>query len=591
MSAGTLSINSDGIYIANATSGPDLAIQMPSLPSACFDFAFAGKPNPFGSYRTLMAQITGGQHHVLIEVGTNKLGITPTHGSRRVRWNGLRSMVRSTSLGLMPRTTRSARTAALRLIWSGENFNPGAAPVLLNYNVHGGQGFGTAREFVFMTATRSQDIQDRVSGYLAWKWDGILGVTTHVAALPVGHPYKAAAPTTGAVSVIGSAVLDAARAEIIATGEAVSTTVTGTGALFQQGVSLSGGGLVQTLHTGTGALVTVSTLAASGTVSALGTGALVTSASATGAGTSLSGGTAALAPAPAVLTGKQGDVLQAGDSTMLSYGVAQGSTAGSGVLPGTVSTIVASGVVRALGTGSLAAQVATAPATGLSRWVTAVALQPGQASLAAAGGAVIVGTGALGVGVTTASPSNMVSPTTPAPYVASASNDLVGYEAWHAFDGDPNSPAHSNDPIATTPYWIKIDLGLPRSVVRYTYQARNVGPYHCWKTWTLEGSNDNAAWTLVDTVIDAPTFTAGEERSYVCDTPSTFRYWRWNVTATSGIAAPTRRWERSNCGAALLWRTASCRALEYRDHRAPARWWRRSGNWRASISQRSLAAS
>ena len=313
MSAGTLSVVSDGIYIANVTSGPNLAIQMPALPSAYFDFAFAGKPNPFGSYRTLMAQQVGGQHHMLIEVGTNKLGIYAASWfpAGSLEWPPVDGQAYYS--GADASNIRIGRDGNGLIEIVGENLTADNAPCLLNYSVGGGQGFGTAREFVFMTATRSQDIQDRVSGYLAWKWDGILGVTTHVDALPVGHPYKAAAPTTGAVSVIGSATLDAARSEIIATGEAVTTTVTGTGALFQQGVSLSGVGLVQTLYTGTGALVTVSTLAASGTVSALGTGALVTSASATGAGTSLSGGTAALAPAPAVLTGKQGDVLQAGE--------------------------------------------------------------------------------------------------------------------------------------------------------------------------------------------------------------------------------------------------------------------------------------
>jgi hypothetical protein len=33
-----------------------------------------------------------------------------------------------------------------------------------------------------------------LEGYLAWKWDGILGGSTFVDALPGGHPYKSAAP-------------------------------------------------------------------------------------------------------------------------------------------------------------------------------------------------------------------------------------------------------------------------------------------------------------------------------------------------------------------------------------------------------------
>jgi hypothetical protein len=134
------------------------------------------------------------------------------------------------------------------------------------------------------------------------------------------------------------------------------------------------------------------------------------------------------------------------------------------------------------------------------------------------------------------SPTNMAGPALPVPYVASASNDLAGYEAWHAFDGDPGPLAHSDQAINTIPYWIRIDLGSPKSVSDYKYQARNVGPYHCWKTWTLEGSNNGTTWTLVDTVVDEPTFAASEIRAYTCDAPSTFRYWSWNITQTSGIS-------------------------------------------------------
>ena len=168
---------------------------MPGLPSAYFDFAFAGKPNAAGSYRTIMAQAAGGQHHILIETGTNNLGnySNAWFPAGSLTWppvDGQVYFVGPSATGI-----KIGRDGDTPIDLVGENFAPDNAPFLFNYSVNGGQGFGTAREFVFMTASRSQDIQDKVSGYLAWKWDDILGVTTHVTALPSGHPYKSAAPT------------------------------------------------------------------------------------------------------------------------------------------------------------------------------------------------------------------------------------------------------------------------------------------------------------------------------------------------------------------------------------------------------------
>jgi len=194
-----LSINSDGIYLANATSGAGLGIQMPTLPSVYFDCAFAGKPNAAGSYRTLIAQQVGGQHHVLIETATNVLGSYAGTGlfqAGSLTWSSVNGQIYLSFSSAS--TVKIGKDGDSLFDETGENLVPDSAPFLMNYGVAGGQGWGTVREFVFMTAGRSQSDQDKVSGYLAWKWDGILGVTTHVAALPSGHPYKGAPPTTGA---------------------------------------------------------------------------------------------------------------------------------------------------------------------------------------------------------------------------------------------------------------------------------------------------------------------------------------------------------------------------------------------------------
>lgn len=54
---------------------------------------------------------------------------------------------------------------------------------------------GKIRELVIFDSVPSTDVLAKAQGYLAHKWDDILGVTTLVTALPSGHPYKAAPPT------------------------------------------------------------------------------------------------------------------------------------------------------------------------------------------------------------------------------------------------------------------------------------------------------------------------------------------------------------------------------------------------------------
>ena len=165
-------------------------------------------------------------------------------------------------------------------------------------------------------------------------------------------------------------------------------------------------------------------------------------------------------------------------------------------------------------------------------------LVAGAAVLTGAGtlGSFVAGSGNLGLETPVVSPVNMVSNTSPAPFVVTSSNELAGYLAFNAFDNNEASVAHSNDSLTQTPYWIKIDLGAPKFVDSYRYQARNVGPYHCWKTWQLHGSNNDIDWTLADTVVGEANFAISEMRGYVCDTPGSFRYWRWSVTATGGIS-------------------------------------------------------
>ncbi len=49
-------------------------------------------------------------------------------------------------------------------------------------------------EFIITNQALSDDDRQKIEGYLAHKWDSILGVTTLVTALPSDHPYKSTAP-------------------------------------------------------------------------------------------------------------------------------------------------------------------------------------------------------------------------------------------------------------------------------------------------------------------------------------------------------------------------------------------------------------
>jgi hypothetical protein len=137
------------------------------------------------------------------------------------------------------------------------------------------------------------------------------------------------------------------------------------------------------------------------------------------------------------------------------------------------------------------------------------------------------------------SPKNMTSNTAPAPFGTAAISEYAGgYEAWRAFDADPATLWHTATPATSegTP-WIKVDLGTPRTVTSYKYQARSPSNGQSWRNWVLDGSNDNVNWTRVDTVVNEPNTTPAEIRTFTCDTPGAFRFWLWTITATWGTYA------------------------------------------------------
>lgn len=90
----------------------------------------------------------------------------------------------------------------------------------------------------------------------------------------------------------------------------------------------------------------------------------------------------------------------------------------------------------------------------------------------------------------------------------------------------------------TNPCWAKWDLGADFSFIVDSYVLR-VGGNCVLQNWTLEGSNDNTNWTVLDTRTSAPYFpgTFTWNRFWCNEGVTTsYRYLRINVTA-SGCGA------------------------------------------------------
>lgn len=136
-------------------------------------------------------------------------------------------------------------------------------------------------------------------------------------------------------------------------------------------------------------------------------------------------------------------------------------------------------------------------------------------------------------------PVNMTGPNTPAPYVISASTFYgnTTYEPWNAFNGTIASGGSAWLGINNGVDWLKIDLGAGNSKILDSYAVTvmaNASGDDCPKNWTMEGSNDNTVWDILDTVTNQINWTAGLRRAYMCDVKTkAYRYFRFNVTANT----------------------------------------------------------
>lgn len=113
--------------------------------------------------------------------------------------------------------------------------------------------------------------------------------------------------------------------------------------------------------------------------------------------------------------------------------------------------------------------------------------------------------------------------------------------AAKAFDDDAGTKWLHFTGSAT---WLKYDLGsgVTKLVTKYALTSANDDDTRDPKDWELQGSNDNSAWTTVDTVTGETFASRGLRKEFVCDTPGTtaYRYWRLYINANNGNGSITQ---------------------------------------------------
>lgn len=124
---------------------------------------------------------------------------------------------------------------------------------------------------------------------------------------------------------------------------------------------------------------------------------------------------------------------------------------------------------------------------------------------------------------TPAAHAAMTSNSAPVPLVASSDSATGGQLAYMIFDY--NSAASYWQASGAYPHWAKIDLGSAKTVTTYKYTSYDGVNYPT--AWTLEGSNDDSAWTVLDTVSAG---TSGTDVLETVASPGSYRYYKFNFT-------------------------------------------------------------
>jgi len=131
----------------------------------------------------------------------------------------------------------------------------------------------------------------------------------------------------------------------------------------------------------------------------------------------------------------------------------------------------------------------------------------------------------------------MTSDIEPVGYVASSGGlNSPGFEAFRAFDSLPDT--YWAAPTAQVFSWIKLKLPTATIIRGVIIQANSLAGVGNPTSWVIEGSNNDVAWTALDSVVGQTTWALGERKFFLFPENTTaYLYYRMNITdATLGTS-------------------------------------------------------
>jgi Siphovirus ReqiPepy6 Gp37-like protein/F5/8 type C domain len=117
--------------------------------------------------------------------------------------------------------------------------------------------------------------------------------------------------------------------------------------------------------------------------------------------------------------------------------------------------------------------------------------------------------------------------------VASANAYTSGYPPSSAFDGNLGTTWGNT---SSMPSWLQYDFGTGKTIAKYRlYYEYGVSGWDSYdyspSTWELQGSNDNASWTTLDTQT-SQVWDSDGWKEYIFNNTTPFRYYRLYVTSS-----------------------------------------------------------
>jgi hypothetical protein len=132
-------------------------------------------------------------------------------------------------------------------------------------------------------------------------------------------------------------------------------------------------------------------------------------------------------------------------------------------------------------------------------------------------------------------PHDLTSYVSHSPYFPNASSfesNFGGFPPWKAFDDLSGAGAWQG--IGGGVDWLSLDTGFGRAYTLDSYSI-SAGGTRAPKNWTFQGSNDNLAWTTLDTRTNITSWNpTSATLNFVTNSTTPYRYYRLNITANNG---------------------------------------------------------